>query len=184
MSAFENRAKAFRHRNEIPVSLRLVGSDVCVDATVFTTLNERASDLLNDNRDFIPVKMNGGDTQIIAKKQIASLIEKSVAKEEDPEPKTKASEEPSSKQEKSKPAEPKVESTFDPYAMLRVSPDASIEEIRSAYKARIKTVHPDAIASLGLDEDISKAAVLATQKVNYAYQRILRDRDLRNKKVA
>lgn len=65
---------------------------------------------------------------------------------------------------------------FDAYAVLKVSPDASIEEIRKAYKSRVKAVHPDSVAALDLDDDLVKAAIQTTQRVNFAYHRILKER--------
>lgn len=65
---------------------------------------------------------------------------------------------------------------FNPYKTLRVSPHATDAEIRRAYKARIKAVHPDTFSGLEIDDEISKAAILATQKVNNAYHRIMRER--------
>ena len=173
MSAFDSKNRTYRHRNEINVLLRLSSSEDPVAATVFASLGERASDLLNDDRTFLPVRLAGGETMIIAKSQIASIVE---TRESDP-----AQESPNFHGEdfSETPKADKSVKQFDPYAMLRISPSAGIDEIRAAYKARIKAVHPDALASLCLDEDIAKAAVLATQKVNYAYQRILREREVR-----
>ena len=68
---------------------------------------------------------------------------------------------------------------YDAYAILKVSPDASLEEIRKAYKLRIKAVHPDSVAALDLDDELIKAAIQSTQKVNYAYHHILKMRKAR-----
>ena len=176
MTVFDTKQRTYRHRSELHVLLRLSGDAAPVEATLFASLGERASDLLNDTRAFIPVRLANGETMIVAKSQIASLVE-------DQNPSAGASEDvPKSKfygeDFSSAPKQPgKAEKTFDAYATLRVSPSASNEEIRAAYKARMKAVHPDALASLGLDEDLAKAAVLATQKVNYAYNKIMRDRE-------
>ena len=59
---------------------------------------------------------------------------------------------------------------------MRIERSASLEEIKRAYKARIKAVHPDSIAALELDEDLARAANLSTQKVNQAYDTIMRER--------
>jgi len=171
MSAFDTKQKTYRHRNEVNVLLTLATSDKPVEATVFLRLGERASDLLNDDRSFIPVRFGDGETMIIAKSQIATIIEGKNGTES--RGKSKIYGEDFSATPKSK-APPK---SFDAYAMLRIAPTASIEEIRAAYKARMKAVHPDTFASLGLDEEIAKAAVLATQKVNYAYQKIMQERE-------
>lgn len=171
MTVFDTKQKTYRHRNEVTVLLTLSTSDKPVEATMFLSLGERASDLLNDGRAFIPVRLGDGDTMIIAKSQIASIVEGAATAEE--KAKAKLRGEDFSTDPKKNDATPK---NFDAYAMLRITPSATNEEIRAAYKARIKAVHPDTFASLGLDEEISKAAVLATQKVNYAYQKIMRDR--------
>jgi DnaJ-domain-containing protein 1 len=108
---------------------------------------------------------------IVAKTQIASIIESQAARDSDGRSKIHG---------ENFSAEDKLEdnsvNAFDAYAMLRIKPTATNDEIRAAYKARMKAVHPDTFASLGLDEEIAKAAVLATQKVNFAYQKILRER--------
>ena len=44
----------------------------------------------------------------------------------------------------------------------------------------MKAVHPDTIASLDLDDDLARAALLAAQKVNYAYKKIMRERAVEN----
>ncbi len=65
----------------------------------------------------------------------------------------------------------------DPYKILRVSSEASLDEIRSAYKERIKAVHPDRLGGLELDDEFGKAALVASQRVNRAYQAILKERE-------
>ncbi|MBL4619826.1 MAG: hypothetical protein JKX88_06995, partial [Marinicaulis sp.] len=66
---------AFRHRNEIAVQLRLNGDDP-TEAFIFCVNGERITDLLNDPRAFIPIRMAVGDIQIVAKSQIASISER------------------------------------------------------------------------------------------------------------
>ena len=158
---FDKATGAFRHKTETTVQLQLTGQKP-VEASVFHVNGERLTDLLNDPRAFIPVRSATGDIMILAKTQIASIIEfETRQREETPD-------EPSKRASKS----------FDPYLTLRISPDASHEEIRAAYRARIKAVHPDTVASLDLDEDLSKAASQATQKIIYAYRKIMRERKL------
>ncbi len=175
MSAFDAKQRTYRHRSEICVTLRMSTSPEPVAATVFASLGERASDVLNDARSFIPVRLASGETMIIAKSQIASITEKDAASQEKNQDKKKSklhgedfSEAPKLEEKSVKP--------FDAYAALRIAPSASDDEIRTAYKARMKAVHPDRLSALGLDEEIAKAALLATQKVNYAYQKIMRER--------
>lgn len=178
MSAFESKNRTFRHRNEIDVSLRMMSADKPVNATVFASLGERASDLLNDSRAFIPVRLHSGETMIIAKSQIAAITESIENDDEEQKSRIHGEDFSSDADAPEKPA-----ASFDAYAMLKVAPDAGADEIRAAYKARIKAVHPDTMASLGLDEEIAKAALLATQKVNYAYQKIMRERGAKTDRV-
>lgn len=154
----------FRHKTETPVRLQLAGEKP-ENAFVFLNYGERVIDLLNDMRHFIPVKRENGDVFIVAKTQIVQMEEVKIAEEfKDPQP------EPLK--------EPDFESSaFDPYTALRISRSASLEEIREAYKKRIKAVHPDTVTALGLDQDLAKAALYASQKVNFAYRKILRDRE-------
>jgi len=60
------------------------------------------------------------------------------------------------------------------YKVLQISPDATEEEIKKAYREMAKKYHPDRVAALG--EDIRKAAEVKFQKVNEAYETIKRER--------
>jgi len=154
------------HKQKANVTLTLAGQKP-MDAAVFLTLNQRLIDLLNDDRCFIPAEKADGETIIIAKTQIVSIIEKDTmngqnARDHDTE--------------SNKAANGTDRKTFDPYAALRIMPDASLDEVRAAYKTRIKAVHPDSLSGLDLDEDLARAALQATQRVNFAYKKILAER--------
>ncbi len=166
------------------------------EAIVFLSIGDRLIDLLNDARLFIPVKRMDNSTVIMAKSNIVSIVEKDrfEAAEEDPiasqditpqyeyedyegdGAEGEADAEDKEKAKKRRRRRRKKPTAFDAYAVLKVSPDASIEEIRKAYKSRIKAVHPDSVAALDLDDDLIRAALHSTQKVNYAYHHILKQR--------
>ncbi len=148
----------YRHKNETPVRLQLIGGEP-ENAHVFNVNGERITDLLNDPRSFIPIRTQSAGVKIVAKTQIVSMLEYGDDVNSKPAARTVS-----------------ASKSRNPYAVLRIEEGASIEDIRAAYKARIKSVHPDLIASLNLDEDLSRAALLATQKLNYAYRKIMRDR--------
>ena len=152
---FEKSASA-RPKTEISVTMSLSG-DEFFDGKVFLKHDERLIDLLNDPRAFIPVRREDGATVIVAKANIVSIIEKQVEQ---------------AHEEKAEPPKEKRRS-FDPYKVLRLAPGATVEEVRRAYKVRIKAVHPDTLSGLELDDDIAKAAILAAQRVNYAYRQIM-----------
>ncbi len=159
---FDKATGAFRHKTETSVQLRLTGQEP-VEAFVFHVNGERLTDLLNDPRAFIPMRSANGEIMIVAKTHIASMIETNI---EDTTAANDQNDEPVKRAPKS----------FDPYATLRISPDADNDALRAAFKARIKSVHPDTVASLGLDEDLANAASQATQKIIYAYRKIMRER--------
>ena len=63
--------------------------------------------------------------------------------------------------------------TADPaYAVLGVSPDASDDEVKKAFRAKVMEYHPDKIVSKGLPEEFLKFAEEKFKEVNEAYDRI------------
>lgn len=165
---FEKSTISTRPKQEASVRLSLVDGST-VEGVVFLKNEERLIDLLNDHRAFFPLRRLEGDTVIVAKSGVVSMVENPLPICETP-PADRIAEEPDAKLT--------VRRAFNPYTTLKVEPEASLAEIRAAYKARMKAVHPDALASLDLDEDIRKAAHAATQRVNYAYQKILKERNI------
>ncbi|MGE0408476.1 MAG: J domain-containing protein, partial [Amphiplicatus sp.] len=177
-----DKSGAYRFKKPTPVAVSLAGA-APFDAAVFLHVEERLIDLLNDQRAFIPARRADGSMMFLAKTSIVSIVEKAVEPEPDRTEKpaedaeTPRQEEAPKSERKERPdAARRFRRAYDPYEILRIAADASIEEIRKAYKARIKAVHPDTIAALDLDDDIERAAILAAQKVNHAYQKILKDR--------
>ncbi|MDN0054244.1 TerB family tellurite resistance protein [Bacteroides caecigallinarum] len=63
------------------------------------------------------------------------------------------------------------------YKVLEISPDATDEEVRAAYKKMALKHHPDRVATLG--EDIRKAAEEKFQDINNAKERIYKARGIR-----
>jgi hypothetical protein len=62
-------------------------------------------------------------------------------------------------------------SRMDPYALLELSPRASPEEIRAAYKRAVARYHPDKVAHLGTEfQDLAHQKMLAIQQ---AYETLL-----------
>lgn len=66
------------------------------------------------------------------------------------------------------------ESASEWFDVLQVSHNASIEEIRAAYKSLIKQYHPDKVETLG--EELKALAEKKSKEINTAYQAGLRAR--------
>ncbi len=64
----------------------------------------------------------------------------------------------------------------DAYKVLGVSPDATDEEVRKAYRNLVRQHHPDRVATLG--EDIKEAAKRKMQEINEAKEIIFKERGL------
>lgn len=69
-----------------------------------------------------------------------------------------------------------VKDTTSAYRILEVTPDASDDELKKAYRRMAVKYHPDKVAHLG--EDVQKAANTKFQEVNAAYEKIKKERGL------
>lgn len=172
---FEKQNTPYRHVNGADVRMALTGA-APFNAVVYLTLGQRLSDLLNDQRHFIPVRLENGQAMIAAKSQIVSITEIDSLADTDAEADADSGADSGAAAPAKAKARPAPRRGFDPYAVLRVAPDADLDAVRAAYKARMKAVHPDTVAGLGLDDDLARAALLAAQKVNFAYRKIMRER--------
>ena len=62
------------------------------------------------------------------------------------------------------------------YRVLEITPDATDEEVKKAYRKMAVKYHPDKVATLG--EDVQKAAEEKFKAVNQAYEAICRERGI------
>lgn len=69
-----------------------------------------------------------------------------------------------------------VKDTTSAYRILEVTPDASDEELKKAYRRMALKFHPDRVAHLG--DDMQKAANKKFQELNAAYDQIKKERGI------
>ena len=62
--------------------------------------------------------------------------------------------------------------------MLGVSPDASDEEVRHAYRDKVKHLHPDTLRSKGLPDEVIATVNDQMTRINAAWETIKRARRL------
>jgi DnaJ like chaperone protein len=65
------------------------------------------------------------------------------------------------------------------YEVLQVSPLATVEEIRAAYKTLISQYHPDKVATLG--DELRALAERKSAQINDAYADAIYERNQRNR---
>jgi DnaJ like chaperone protein len=61
-------------------------------------------------------------------------------------------------------------------ALLGISPGASVDEIRKAYKSQMSQYHPDKVAALGIE--LKELAERKSKEINIAYKRAMKDRQV------
>lgn len=64
----------------------------------------------------------------------------------------------------------------DPYAVLGVSPDAPLKEVRRAWRAQVRASHPDQLIARGVPEEAVKLAEKHLIAVNRAWEEIQQER--------
>ncbi len=70
-----------------------------------------------------------------------------------------------------------IEDTDYAYRILEVDPSASDQEVKKSYRQMANKYHPDKVSHLG--EDFQKAANQKFQKVNEAYEKIRKERNMK-----
>ncbi len=73
---------------------------------------------------------------------------------------------------------PPARPSEDPYLVLGVKPQASVEEIRTRWKQLMRETHPDSLAAKGASQAAIAAASDKVARINAAYDAIKRERAL------
>ncbi|MGH8604594.1 MAG: DnaJ domain-containing protein, partial [Gammaproteobacteria bacterium] len=60
----------------------------------------------------------------------------------------------------------------DAYAILNVTAQASVDEIKRAYRRLLSQHHPDKLVAKGLPEEMMKLATQRTHEIRQAYEQI------------
>ncbi len=140
-----DKNKPIRDKQKIRSSLKLKDAET-IEGYFFCTQSERVNDMLNDERAFFPFESVGGDLYVIS----ISSVEMAVPKDQS--------------------ADTNV--THDPYMILRVSPDATLEEVKQAFRKRMQEYHPDRFSQVELPEELRVMANDMASRITTAYKRL------------
>ena len=138
-----NRNKQTRHKIAVRVDL---GNDAGEQlAYLFTAPAQRVTDLLNDEREFLPFERPDGSVFVVAKRIIRSITPMEIGRQVNEK---------------------------DPYDLLGLTPAATDEEVREAYQRAIEAVNPERMQLLGLPADFLEMAMRRVAQLNEAYRKI------------
>ena len=126
----------------------LLADGSTVLGTVFQPNQGRLTDVLNDDRKFLPVQMAEGNFVAIAK----SAIQKVSLHAPEPPPYRGS----------------------DPWRILGVKEGASPEEVKQAYHQLVRAHHPDRIKATGLANEYEELATKNLARINDAYAEVLK----------
>jgi DnaJ-domain-containing protein 1 len=134
-------------KTAILVEISLADGSVIL-GKIFVPNQGRLTDVLNDDRNFLPVESSDGTTIAIAKtaiKQVSLPV-----------------------------AEVAAYRGINPYLVLGVREDISQEELKKIYHQLCLVNHPDRIKGFGLGEEYLELATRNMARINSAYAQILK----------
>ena len=142
----KNNARAITTRSILVEIALLDGSSLTGKLCV--PMQGRLTDMLNDDREFVPVESRDGSFVALAKKAIKQVTLPA--------------------------AEAAAYRGDDPYMILGVQPGVSQEQLKKAYHQLCAVNHPDRIKGLGLGADFEELATQNMTRINSAYAQVLR----------
>jgi hypothetical protein len=132
-------------KEKIEVEIELEGGKV-MTGSLFIKPQGRLQDMMNDEREFMPFFATDGKFMVI-KKTACVLVSPVVG-------------------------EAKEYAGNNPYQILGVSDNATLDQIKEAYRALVAENHPDRLASMGLPQERLDQANSRMSRINDAYTRI------------
>lgn len=133
-------------RNAVPVQITL-DDGASFGANVFLPVQGRMTDLLNDDRNFLPVERDG-EFLVLAKAAIRQVRI---------------------------PAAQRSHHGKSPHDVLGVREGAPVEDIKRAYRERCSTNHPDLVRGANLSSDLVDFATQNMVRINNAYEQLMKD---------
>lgn len=140
----------FIDKTKLDVQLDLIDGSKLIGA-LFLSPGQRLSDLLNDDRQFVPFDTANGLIANLSKTTFAKVTQLDQQLGDT--------------------------SVTDPYKILGLSAAATDGEVRDAYRRRAFSYHPDQVQSAGLAVEFTQFATKQMARINDAYERIVATRN-------
>jgi DnaJ like chaperone protein len=134
-------------KKKLLVELELDSGDI-LNGYLFVGQTQRLSDLMNDDRTFLPFEALDGSITIFTK---------GMARRVKPVEKQQAA---------------ATDSGVDPYSLLGVPSNATDAQLREAYHRKVQETHPDKLSNVGISAEIVKFAHERMARINEAYNKI------------
>lgn len=126
-----------------------------LSASVKLPLSNKLADILNGNDQFLDVLDAEGEQFFLSKAQVSQVRLLDV---------------PKATLNFNRRASDRA--AFDPYAVLKISRDASPEEVKHAYHAMARLYHPDRLSAYDLPMEMRDYARAMQVRINLAYEQI------------
>ena len=139
------------HKNKVEVKIEFDDGTTLL-AGVFMTAQQRLSDLLNDDRRFLPLETTEGIITNVRKNAIYRVTPLKQDVKQDIE--------------------------HDPFKILGVADTISDAELREAYLKLCHDYHPDRVQASGLSAEFMELANVRMARINDAYNRINKQREI------
>lgn len=149
---FGSSSNQYKPKLKVAVEIELNDGTVMM-GSMFLGSTQRLSDLLNDDRAFLPFENSDGMVVSLRKAVIMRVTELAQRVPLHPD--------------------------NSPYAILGITETASDDDVKRAYHDRVREVHPDKWSGAGLPEEAIAAVNKKTARINDAYHRILKARGVR-----
>ena len=132
-------------RYKVAISIDRDGNEGEELAYMFIAPAQRVTDVLNDEREFLPFERPDGTVFVVAKRTIRCITPMEMGRRINEK---------------------------DPYDLLGLTPAATDDEVHDAYRHSIAAVHPDRVHSLGLPSDFLEMATRRAGQLNDAFRKI------------
>ncbi|MGE0409324.1 MAG: hypothetical protein AB7P23_08695 [Amphiplicatus sp.] len=140
--------------------VRLVNfNDHIAEGYVYLAPGQRVSDLLNDDRDFLPVESESGDVRVVSKRAIMEI-------------------EPMERGADPRGANVVTMVSGSAYDLLGVAPDADDGHVRTVYHDKLASVSAKHIEAMTSNRDLIAAADQLRERYRVAFEAIMHSRQI------